>query len=127
MAFPLKNPWDRIRQAMTEKGLKPTQVECAKLIGVTQPSVWEWANGRTAPSIENSITLAKKLNVCVEWILTGEGPKRPGPPMEPEAQAVWDAWDRVPEDAKKQVVGYVEALARPFQPARTNLRSTTTR
>lgn len=121
-----RTPWNRIQEAMRDKGLKPTQVECARLIGVKQPSVAEWASGETAPSMENSRILAKKLGVCVEWILTEQGPKHPGPPMEPEAQAVWDAWSRIPPDDRGRAAGFVEALARPSQPKpakRTKLAS----
>jgi hypothetical protein len=110
-----RTPWDRIKEAMTNKGLKPTQTECAKLLDIKQPSVWEWANSNGSPSIDNAITLAKKLNVCVEWILTGGGPKRPGPPMEPAAQALWDVWGRIPPEDRPQVVGFAEAKARPSQ------------
>ena len=108
--------WDRIRDAMREHGLKPTQKECAALLGITQPSVWEWASSSGSPSIENAITLGSKLNVCVEWVLTGKGPKRPGPPMEPTAQALWDLWTRIPEEDRPVVVGFAEAKARPSQP-----------
>lgn len=115
-----QTPWDRIAQAMRDQGIKDTQKECAKLLGITQPSVSEWASADTAPSLQNAITLARKLNVCVEWIQTGEGPKRPGPPMEPAAQALWDAWPRIPSEGRERIVGFAEALAeatlRPVEP-----------
>jgi transcriptional regulator with XRE-family HTH domain len=111
-----KTPWDRIREAMHDKGLKGTQKECAALLGVAQPSISEWASGDSSPSMANSITLGKKLNVCVEWILTERGPKRPGPPMEPAAQSLWDLWGRIPREDHQRVVGFAEALARPSQP-----------
>src|SRR5690349_8849667 len=114
-----RTPWDRIQEAMRDHGLKPTQKQCAAILGITQPSVWEWANGETAPSVENAIVLGRKLNVCVEWVLTGSGPKRPGPPMEPAAQALWDVWERIPAEERPLVVGYAEAKARPSHPSVT--------
>lgn len=101
---------------MREHGIKPTQKECAALLGITQPSVWEWASSNGSPSVENAIALGRKLNVCVEWILTEGGPKRPGPPMEPAAQALWDVWARIPAEDRPQVVGFAEAKARPSRP-----------
>lgn len=121
-----ETPWDRIREAMREHGTKPTQKECAALLGITQPSVWEWASSGGSPSVENAITLGNKLNVCVEWILTGRGPKRPGPPMEPAAEALWNVWARIPEEDRKAVVGYAEAKARPSQPPVAKRPSTMT-
>ena len=109
-------PWDRIKIAMAEHGLKATQTECAKLLGIKQPSVWEWASNDGAPSVENSTTLGRELNVCVEWILTGRGPKHPGPPMEPAAQALWELWKRIPPEDRPLVVGYAEGKIRPSQP-----------
>ncbi len=102
---------------MREHGLRPTQKDCASLIGVKQPSVWEWASQHGSPSMENSIKLGEKLGVCVEWILTGRGPKRPGPPMDPHAEALWGLWNRIPPEDRPLVVGYAEGKLRP-----TNLK-----
>lgn len=115
MGFPTRTPWDRIKEAMVNRGMKGTQTECAKLIGVKQPSVSEWAAQETSPSIENAIALAKALNVCVEWILTERGPKRAGPPMEPMAQRLWDLWHRIPPEDRALVLGYAEGKTRPSQ------------
>ena len=111
-----RTPWDRIREAMLNQGLRGTQKECAALLGIKQPSVSEWASAESSPSIENAITLSRKLNVCVEWILTERGPKRPGAPLEPAAQAIWDAWPRVAPDDQQRAAGFIEALARPAHP-----------
>lgn len=108
-----RTPWDRIKEALIDAGYDGRQEDAARLVGIKQPSVSEWKNEGTAPSLENTITLASKLNVCVEWILTERGPKRPGAPMEPAAQALWDLWPRIPQEDRGQIVGFAEAKARP--------------
>lgn len=105
--------FERIKQALLDAGKNGTQEEIAKLAGIKQPSVSEWKNEGTTPSLENAIAIGAKLNVCVEWIITGRGPKRPGPPMEPAAQALWDAWPRIPSEDRQQVVGFAQAKAGP--------------
>lgn len=100
---------------MADAGQSDTQQAVANLLKIKQPSVSDWKTTGASPSLENAITLGARLNVCVEWILTGRGPKRPGPPMDPAAQALWDAWGRILVDDRQKVVGYAEALVRPSQ------------
>ena len=45
--------------------------------GVSGPTVNEWLKGKKLPGMENAIRIATELNCCVEFLLTGRGPKRP--------------------------------------------------
>jgi len=68
---------DRGMEALREKFPrdKPTQGKLAALAGVKQPSVNDWKDG--APAIDTGVRLALALDVCVEWLYTERGPKRP--------------------------------------------------
>lgn len=51
----------KINVILIQRGL--SQVEIAKRMGVHQPKVSEWLNGRRMPSSENFYKLAEVLNV----------------------------------------------------------------
>ena len=54
----------------------------AKMFGVSQATVSEWWNAIKMPGLEKLIEICIILNVCVEWLGTGRGPKVP--PCMPE-------------------------------------------
>jgi transcriptional regulator with XRE-family HTH domain len=110
-----RTPWERIREALVDSGRPGTQQAAASLLGIKQPSVSDWKRNGSAPSLDNAMTLAVKLNVCVEWLLTERGPKRPGPPMDRVSQALWDAWSRIPPEDRLLVLGFAEAKVTPSQ------------
>lgn len=89
---------------MRDKGLKPTQTAAAKLIGVTQPSVNDWNEIGGYPTMANAVELARKLNVCVDWLLTERGPKRPIP-EDTAAQRLWDMWPQLDDVTKGELIG----------------------
>lgn len=70
--------WERLTKRYIEKwpSRKPTQKALAALIHVSQPSANKWANGKL-PELSHVVELAQKLDVCVEWLLTGRGEKFP--------------------------------------------------
>ena len=75
----------RFRQALKESDLPQTQVELGKYFGLSGTMIWFYLNGEKLPSMKNAIAIARRLGVCVEWLLTGRGPKYPNPPPgEPE-------------------------------------------
>jgi hypothetical protein len=98
-----KTFWDRVREAMLDARMKPTQKGAADLIGIKQPSVNDWTKPGGYPTIDNAVALAQKLNVCVEWLMTERGPKRPLP-EDVTAQVLWELWPRVDDDAKREIV-----------------------
>lgn len=99
--------WDRLTDAVREAGKRPTQTVIAGLCGIKQGSVAEWKAGTSYPRLDNGLSLAVALNVCVEWLYTGRGPKRP-PPIDEEGQRLWLIWQTLPEIEKARVVSYAE-------------------
>lgn len=97
---------DRIYEALRDAGKPATQSQIAELLKIKQPSVSEWKT--SLPSLKHGLTLAQKLNVCVEWLYTERGPKRPGAPLEWVAQELWDLWPRLPEATKQQILGHAK-------------------
>lgn len=57
-------------------------VELCKKFGKGNTTIWNWKNAIKMPGLETAIDVALVLGVCVEWLLTGRGPKRPGLPEE---------------------------------------------
>jgi hypothetical protein len=96
--------WARVKEALEEARLPATQVFVAKRLGVKQPSVSEWNLEGGFPTLENTISLAKLLNVNVEWLLTERGPKRPLP-QDATAQRLWDLWPHLDDVTKGELIG----------------------
>lgn len=61
------------------------QQAIASLAGVKQPSVAKWKRGGPI-DLTVLIRIAVKLDVCVEWLLSGRGPKFPTESSEPMIQ-----------------------------------------
>lgn len=64
----------RIKESREDAGL--SQGELARRLGVSQPSVSDWENCKSEPSIENMRALAVELSVWFEWLATGRGTQR---------------------------------------------------
>lgn len=103
--------WARIKEALHDRGLPETQVYAARMIGVEQPSVSDWNKPGMYPTLENAVTLAKKLGVCVEWLLTERGPKHPGPPGDDLAQELWAIWEHLSPRVRRDLVGAANVAA----------------
>lgn len=100
----------RIEKARKLKRL--SQGELGRRIGVSQPTVSDWENSRTEPTVDNMRGLAVELEVCFEWMATGRGPMeyRPGV-TEPEAE--YRIKSELPEDEQE-----LQAIYRKLPPAR---------
>lgn len=107
-----KSFFDRVLDAAHEKlGGKVTQVRIANLIGVKQPSVYEWRTG--APKIENGVEIANKLGVCVQWLYTGDGPRHPWDTIAPEdlrLRELLTLWNRLEDPDRKALLGVAKHL-----------------
>lgn len=84
---PFKDIGERISLALIDAGYtkdrhKDLTEVLKKLFGVSSATISDWRHGKKCPTMKNALDIAVKLNVCVEWILTGRGPKQPGVPDE---------------------------------------------
>lgn len=106
----------RIYEAMRDKGMNPTQEEIARISGVSQPTVHEWQEPGRGPALKNAERLAKRLNVCVHWLYTGEGGMRPIPRQDAYLQKLLLVWDHLSDDEKGKLLGFAEVSAKgaPF-------------
>ena len=109
---PERTFWDRVSEAMSDNGMKPSQTAVADMIGIKQPSVSEWTKTGGYPTMENGVKLAKRLGVSVEWLYTGAGPKRP-PPTDEAAERLWALWGRIDDFTKGEIVGKAVERATP--------------
>lgn len=102
----VRTVWARLKEALQDANKPATQVYAARLAGVEQPSVSDWNKDDQYPSMETAVRLGKRLGVCVEWLLTERGPKRPGRPDDPVAQRLWDIWPHLTDDTRQHILGY---------------------
>lgn len=100
----------RIRESREQKAL--SQSELARRLGVSQPTVSDWENGKTEPSVDNLRTLAVELDVWFEWIVTGRGPRDFTPGVH-EAQREYRVERELPADER-----HLQAVYRRLPPAR---------
>lgn len=112
---------ERIKRARQERGW--SQVELARRMTVTQPSVAEWESGRKAPSMKNLVRLAELLGVGFEWLSTGRGEMRPPPAlfvsetasayewMLPEERQLLNTFARLQPRQREALLGFLESLA----------------
>lgn len=111
--------WARIKEAMTAHSQykdRATQTTAARLAGVEQPTVSDWNKPGRGPELKNAIQLAKKLNVCVEWIYTGEGGMRPIPQQDAHLRELLAVWDRVSPEDRARLVSFAVVAARGQTP-----------
>jgi transcriptional regulator with XRE-family HTH domain len=105
------NFWTRLLEAMADRGLPQTQVAAAKLGRVTQPAARKWAEGGL-PDVDKIIAIAEKLDVSLDWLLTGDGPKHPPKYSEsdPHFAHMLDLWSHMDADARKRLVDIASLL-----------------
>jgi len=70
---------NRLQMLISESSLaEMTQAEIAKRFKVSPPMVTHYKEGAKLPSMNTAIRMAHQLGCCVEFLLTGRGPKHPG-------------------------------------------------
>jgi transcriptional regulator with XRE-family HTH domain len=78
----MKTVPERLRYAWEQSG--KTQTEIAETCGIERQAVAQWMPEdparATTPTNENLVTLALLTGFELRWLLTGQGPRRPGEP-----------------------------------------------
>ncbi len=64
--------WGRIKSILEAE----TAPEIARKLGLTKQSVYEWP--KKLPGLDSLLAIARSGNASLHWLLTGEGPKKPG-------------------------------------------------
>lgn len=99
--------WLRVQEAMRDKGLDPTQKVAGQLVGIKQPSVHKWTKGGQ-PKMEHVVILAQKLDVCVEWLYTERGLKRP---LNEDSSYLLNSFRLLKSDRMRdKALAYIDAL-----------------
>ena len=75
--------------------------QIGKLLGVSSTSIFHYKNGEKIPSIENAIIQCKKLDVSLEWLMTGRGPMQCSPT---ENQDTYVSFRKIPSPAIQEIV-----------------------
>lgn len=100
----------RIKES--REGKRFSQGELARRLGVSQPTISDWENGKTEPTVDNMRTLAVELEVCFEWMATGRGP-RDYPPGVQEPRPEYRTQPELPADEQN-----LQVIYRKLAPAR---------
>jgi transcriptional regulator with XRE-family HTH domain len=102
--------YDRLMQAYAEKypAEATTQKVVGERLGIAQSDISRYKTGERLPRWERVIGVAVELNIAVEWLLTGRGPKRPIQELPPGIEELLEFWDKLPPEAQSTVIGYAK-------------------
>lgn len=71
-----KSIGERIRYLWVNSG-EPQDI-FVKQLGISTVTLSNYMSGKRKPDSEFLFSIKKKLNICIDWLLTGEGAMRPG-------------------------------------------------
>lgn len=117
MPYDPKTPYERILARMHQKwpkrwpeGKKIPERAVAELAGISQPSVHKWKNGGEI-DLGNARTVATKLDICMEWLLTGRGDQFPLTSPSPMIQEIIQAAVDLHDTQRMELVKYARYLS----------------
>lgn len=102
--------WGRLCDAWQERHkTRATQQAVASQYSMTQQAVGEYVNKGSVPRMAKAIEIARDLRVCVEWLLTGQGPRKPhGKLVDPFYQTIFDILELFPEYERVRTLEYLQ-------------------
>jgi len=110
---PPRTFWGRLKEALRDARKPTTQKYAATFAQVSQPSVSLWNKPNGVPELAKGISMATRLNVCVEWLYTGRGPKNPPIPNDEQLESRLSLWPRLDDEMKRDLVGYARLRVKP--------------
>lgn len=87
-----------------------SQEDIATEVGVGQTAVSGWKTGDKEPSIKNAKALALKADICVEFLYSGRGPKRPWGDVTTPLGKLVEVWEHLTDAEQGQLLAYAELL-----------------
>src|SRR5262249_15601650 len=86
----------RLREIRIERDLSLKQL--AGRSGVSLSSLGRYERGRSFPSLDGAVSLAEALEVTVDYLATGAGPKRRASPIALRVERALEAIDSLPSN-----------------------------
>lgn len=86
------------------------QTKIGAEIKVGQTAVSGWKTGDKKPAIEQAVGLARYAMMCTEYLLTGQGPRRPWWEMDPVFVRLIQCWENLDGDNKRRLLEHAETL-----------------
>lgn len=102
---PKRTVWARIEEVLLELKLPASQKYFSKLIGISQPSVNAWNKPDQYPKMDIAVRSAERLGICVQWLLSEQGPKRPLPTNDAHLETLLSSWIKIREADKLDLIG----------------------
>lgn len=99
---------NRLKQCRIDAGLSQQYV--AVTLGVKGPSVSNWESGKTSPTVENLVALAKLYGVSTDYLLGNDYAN--GAEDGETRAAILAQLESLPDDKLGQVLEYAEFLAK---------------
>jgi transcriptional regulator with XRE-family HTH domain len=108
--------YKRLMEAFTDLGEEPTQTQLAEWAGLQQPAVSKWKSDASFPDYENARRLALRARVSIAWLWLGLGNKNNGGDMDDQTNELLEAWHRMPEQARREMLEYIRYRAQAERP-----------
>ena len=111
--------WERLTRARLDARppLSTRQEDIAKEVGVGQTAVSGWKTGDKVPELDKGMVLAKKADICLEFLYTGRGPRRPWGDVTTPLGRLVEVWERLDEMEQSQLLAYAELLQKAGEKA----------
>lgn len=99
----------RLREACQDQGLPDhgAATMMAKKLRVSPQAAQKWFTGKSFPDMAKAIALADVLDVHVNWLLTGRGPKRSSS-TDVDVQRLGEAVQEMPPAERRQVLDFIQ-------------------
>ncbi|MGL5936157.1 MAG: hypothetical protein ACRCZI_11125 [Cetobacterium sp.] len=101
-----------VMKARKDVGTRERRGWLAAKFGVKYPSARKWLEGHSIPEMTTAIQMAVTLDIGVEWLLTGRGP-RSVVSRGPDYDEALRLLERVPRPRLPEAVQHLRILARP--------------
>jgi hypothetical protein len=108
-AGPTSDFWKRLTDLRSFVGKTQDRVAATagKIAGESygQTAVQKWKTGAGLPGLRTVIAIAEHHDVCVEWLLTGRGPRTPGDLDDPLLAELIGLWEHLGPEARAHMIG----------------------
>lgn len=106
--------WNRFLDALTDlpHPKSDDQTVIGKQIGVGQTMVSSIKTGDKNPGMDTAIAMAGYADMCVEYLLTGKGPKRPWGGVDADFQRLVQFWESLDDTGRGELLKRADELFR---------------